>query len=176
MAGLPSAFTQRLAPEPGNHPDHRHGCCRQELLEVRAREAKVSTLAEINAPDPLRKATLHPCPQRVLCCELRRLLALPRGLERLMVDWWADRELAGGCLGGGARLAGGTRATGAEIRERDAPGTGADRSRGSAAPSAGDGEVPWPGKAPRAGRGKGCRGWGGMVGKGETWGGGLGES
>jgi hypothetical protein len=106
---------------------------------VRAREAKVSTLAEINAPDPWREATLHTCPQRVLCCELRRLLALPRSLERLMVDWWADRELAGGCLGGGARLAGGTRATGAGIGEIEEPGMGMVWCRGSAPRSAGDG-------------------------------------
>jgi hypothetical protein len=82
---------------------------------MRACEAKVSTLAEINAPDPLREAALHSCPQRGLCWELRRLLALPRGLEHLMVDLWADRELAGGYLGGGARLAGGTRATGGPV-------------------------------------------------------------
>jgi len=43
-----------------------HGCCRQELLEVRLRQANVSTPAEINAPDPLRQAALHPCPQRIL--------------------------------------------------------------------------------------------------------------
>jgi hypothetical protein len=53
VAGLPPAFTQRLALRPGNHPDHIHGRCRQKMLEVRAREAKVATLAKINAPDPL---------------------------------------------------------------------------------------------------------------------------
>jgi hypothetical protein len=111
VAGLPPALAQRPAPEPGDHPDHMHGGCRQELLEVRSRQAKVSTPAEIKAPDPLRQAALHPCPQRILGCELRCLLALPRGLERLMVGLWADRELAGGCVGGRARPAGGTRAT-----------------------------------------------------------------
>jgi hypothetical protein len=77
--GLPPAFTQRLAPEPGHHPHHMHGRCRQELLEVRARQAKVSTLAEINAPDPLRQATFDPGSQRILRCEFRCLLALPCG-------------------------------------------------------------------------------------------------
>jgi hypothetical protein len=93
---------------------HRGG--REELLEVRAREAKVSTPAAINAPDPLREATLHPCPQRILGFEPRCPLALPRRLERLMVDLWADRELVGGCLSGSALPAGGTRATGGPVK------------------------------------------------------------
>jgi hypothetical protein len=93
---------------------HRGGI--EELLEVRARSAKVSTPAEVKAPDPLREATLHPCPQRILGFELRGPLALPRRLERLMVDWWADRELAGGCLGGSALPAGGTRTTGRPVK------------------------------------------------------------
>ena len=88
-----------------------HGCRRQERLEVRACQAKVSTPAEIKTSYPLREAALHPCPQRILGCELRCPLALPRSLERLMVGLWADRELAGGCVGGRARPAGGTRAT-----------------------------------------------------------------
>ena len=37
VTGLPPALAQRLAPEPGDHPDHIHGRRRQELLEVRAR-------------------------------------------------------------------------------------------------------------------------------------------
>jgi hypothetical protein len=95
VAGRPPALAQRPAPEPGDHPDHMHGGCRRELLEVRARQAKVSTPAEVKVPDPLRQAALHPCPQRILGFELRSLLALPRRLERLMVGLWADRELAG---------------------------------------------------------------------------------
>ena len=43
----------------------------QELLEVRARQAKIPTPAEIKAPDPLREAALHPRPQRILGFELR---------------------------------------------------------------------------------------------------------
>jgi hypothetical protein len=92
------------------------GGCLQELLEVRARQAQGATPAEINAPDPLREATLHPCPQRILGFARRCPLALPRRLERLMVDLWADRELAGGCLGGSARSADGTRATGGPVK------------------------------------------------------------
>ena len=33
---------------------------------MRSRQANVSTPVEINAPDPLRQAALHPCPQRIL--------------------------------------------------------------------------------------------------------------
>jgi hypothetical protein len=106
---------------------------------MRPCQPNVSTAAQIKASRALREATLDPGLQRVLCFELRRLLALPRGLERLMVDWWADRELAGGCLGGGARLAGGTRATGAGIGEIEEPGMGMVWCRGSAPRSAGDG-------------------------------------
>jgi hypothetical protein len=36
VAGLPSAFAQRLAPEPGDYPGDIHGGCREEMLEVRA--------------------------------------------------------------------------------------------------------------------------------------------
>jgi hypothetical protein len=37
VAGLPPAFAQRLAPEPGDHPDDIHGRRREELLKMRAR-------------------------------------------------------------------------------------------------------------------------------------------
>jgi hypothetical protein len=93
---------------------HRGGS--EELLEVRARQPQVATPAEINAPDPLRQAALHPCPQRIPGFERRRPLALPRRLERLWVDLWADRELAGGCLSGRALPAGGTRTTGGPVK------------------------------------------------------------
>jgi hypothetical protein len=116
VAGLPPTLAQRLAPAPGDHPDHIHRGGSEELLEVRARQAKVATPAELNAPDPLREATLHACPQRILGFELRGALALPRRLERLMVDLWADRELAGGGLGGSALPAGGTRTTGRPVK------------------------------------------------------------
>jgi hypothetical protein len=53
VAGLPPAFAQRLAPEPGDHPDDIHGWRRQEVLEVRARYATVPTPAQIEAPRAL---------------------------------------------------------------------------------------------------------------------------
>jgi hypothetical protein len=116
MSRLPPALPQGLAPEPSDHLHHIHGGGSEQLLEVRARQPEIPTPAEINAADPLREAALHPCPQRILRFELRRLLALPRGLERLMVDLRADRQLARGCLGGGALPAGGTRATGGPLK------------------------------------------------------------
>jgi hypothetical protein len=82
---------------------------------VRASQPKVPTPAQIKASDPLQEAALDPCPQGVLDFEVYRLLPLACGQERLMVDLWADRELAGGCLGGGALPAGGTRATGGPV-------------------------------------------------------------
>jgi len=53
VAGRPPAFASWFTPEPGDHSDHIHCGGIEELLEVRARYAKVSTPAEINAPDPL---------------------------------------------------------------------------------------------------------------------------
>ena len=61
---------------------------------------------------PLRQATLHPRPQGILHCELRCLLPLPCGLERLVVGLRVDGELAWSRLRGGAGTAGGTLATG----------------------------------------------------------------
>src|SRR5919109_2563704 len=116
MSRLPLPLAQWFTPEPGDHPDHSHGRRRQELLEVCARQAQISTLAEIKASDPLRQATLHPGSQRILRFELRRLLALPRYLERLMVGLGADCQLARSRLGGGARLTGGTHATGGPVK------------------------------------------------------------
>jgi hypothetical protein len=80
MAGRPPAFAQRLASEPGDHPDDIHGRRREEVLEVRACQAQIPTLAEIKSSDPLRETALHSRPQGILCDERRRLLALPRGL------------------------------------------------------------------------------------------------
>jgi hypothetical protein len=64
------------------------------LLEVRACESNAPPPAKIKAPAPLREAALHPCPQRILGYELRRLLPLPCGLDRLMMGLRADGELA----------------------------------------------------------------------------------
>jgi hypothetical protein len=96
-----------------------HGRRRQELLELGARQPNVPTLAEIKASDPLREAALDPGPQGILGFERRRLLALTRGLDRLVVDLRPNRELAGSRVRRSARLAGGTPTTGGSI-ETDA--------------------------------------------------------
>jgi hypothetical protein len=111
VAGLPPALAQGLAPEPGDHPDDIHGGRREEVLEVRACQAKIPTPAQIEASRALRETTLHSRPQGILCGELRRLLALPRGLECLVVGLQPDGELAWSAARRGARLAGGARTT-----------------------------------------------------------------
>src|SRR5262245_14995182 len=116
VTGLSPALAQRLAPEPGDDPDHIHGRRRQGLLEMRACQPQRPTPAEIETSYPLREAALHPRPQGILRFELGGFQAVASGLERLMVDLWADRELAGGCLGGRARPAGGTRTTGGPVK------------------------------------------------------------
>jgi hypothetical protein len=116
MAGRPQAFAQRLAPEPGDHPDDIHGGRREEVLEGRACQAKIPTPAEINASDPWRETALHSRPQGILGDERRRLLALPRALECLVVGLQPGRELARGASRRGARLAGGARATRGSVK------------------------------------------------------------
>src|SRR5262245_41920460 len=124
MAELPTTFTQGLAPQPGDHADHMHSRRRQELLKVRAHQPPISTPAEFKASYSLRDTALHPRPQRIPGFELQAPLALPCRLEHLMVDLWADRGLAGGCLGGRALPAGGTRPAGRPVKpdanDRDA--------------------------------------------------------
>ena len=82
---------------------------------MRARQPQIPTPAEIKAPDPLRQAALHPARSAywALNCGVSWRC---RGRERLMVGLWADRELAGGCLGGSALPAGGTRTTGRPVK------------------------------------------------------------
>jgi hypothetical protein len=116
VAELPPALAQSLAPEPGDHPDHMHGCRGQELLEVRARQAKIPTPAEINASDPLREAPLHPHSQGILGFELGGLLPLAGGLDGLVVGLRPDGELPRGVSRRGAHLTGGTRATGGLVK------------------------------------------------------------
>jgi hypothetical protein len=110
-AELPPALAQRLAPEPGDHSDHIHGRRRQELLEVRAREAQIATPAQIKTSHPLREATLNPGTQGILRGERGRLLALPRRLQRLVVGLQRDGKLAGGSSRRGTGRARGARPT-----------------------------------------------------------------
>ena len=62
VSRLPPALSQGLISEPSDHPDdiHRYGC--EEMLEVRTRQAAVTTLAHIKAPDALREAALDARP------------------------------------------------------------------------------------------------------------------
>jgi hypothetical protein len=82
---------------------------------VRARQAKIPTPAEINASDPLREATLHPCSQGILGFELGGLLPLAGGLDGLVVRLRPDGELPWGVFRHGAHTTGGARATGGPV-------------------------------------------------------------
>jgi hypothetical protein len=84
----------------------------KQLLKVRARQPDVPPLAALEAPCPLREAGLHTRPQRLLLFALRGLLALSRGLDRLVVGFGPDGQLAGGLCRPRARLAGRPDATG----------------------------------------------------------------
>jgi hypothetical protein len=110
-AGLPPAFASWFTPEPGDHPGHIHGGRRQELLEGCARQPQVPAPAAINTADPWREAALHPRPQGILRCERGGLLAVARGLARLMVCLQPDGELPWGVLRGGTGPTGGARPT-----------------------------------------------------------------
>ena len=83
---------------------------------MRPCQPNVSTAAHIKAPRALREATLDPCPQGILGFEFRRLLALPRGLDGLVVGLRPDRELTWGAFRRGARRAGGARATSRSVK------------------------------------------------------------
>ena len=95
VSRLSSAFAYRFALEPGDHPHDIHGCGCEELLEVRAREAEITTLPEIKASDALREAALYPRPEGILGLERGRSLALARGLESFVVGLGPDCELPG---------------------------------------------------------------------------------
>ena len=115
VAKRPPAFAQRLAPQPGDHPDHIHGGRRQQLLEVRACQSQVPTLTEVKAPGTLREATLDPGPQSVLDFEVSRPLPLAGSLDGLVVGLRPDGELAWGAFRRGARRTGGAGATGTSV-------------------------------------------------------------
>src|SRR5919108_6556795 len=116
VAWLSSALAQRLIPSPGDHPHDMHRRGIEQVLEVRARQAAVATLAHSKAPDALREAALDTRPERILLFELGRLLALAGGLHRLMVGLGADGELAWRTFGCGTHLTGGTGTTGGLVK------------------------------------------------------------
>ena len=116
VSQLPATLAEGLTPKPGYDPDDIHRSGSEELLEVRARQATVATLAHSKAPDALREATLHARPQRILGFELGRLLALSRGLHRFVVGLRADGELPWGVLRRGTHLPGGTGTTGGLVK------------------------------------------------------------
>jgi hypothetical protein len=82
---------------------------------VRARQAKIPTPAKINASDPLREATLHPCSQGVLGFELGGFLPLAGGLDGLVVCLRPDGELPWGVFRRSAHTTGGAHATGGAV-------------------------------------------------------------
>jgi hypothetical protein len=116
VSGLPPALAERCTLEPGDHPHDIHRRGSEQLLEVRARQTAVATLAHIKAPDALRKAALDTRPECIFLFELGRLLALAGGLHRFVVGLGADRELAWRILGGGTDGTTGTGATGGRVK------------------------------------------------------------
>jgi hypothetical protein len=82
---------------------------------MRARDAQIATLAQIAASYAWREATFNARSQGILCGALRRRLALPRRLERLVVGLPPDGELARCSFGWGARLANRAGATGRAV-------------------------------------------------------------
>src|SRR5688500_4781193 len=114
VSRLPPAFAYRCTLEPGDHPHEIHRRGSEQVLEVRARQAAVATLAQIKAPDALREAALHARPEPLLLFERGGLLALAGGLPRFMVGLGADGELAWRIFGGGTDVTSGTGATGGQ--------------------------------------------------------------
>jgi hypothetical protein len=112
VSRLPPALADRFTLEPGDPPDHMHGHGRAPVLERRARQAAVATLAQRQAPDALREATLDARPECLWLFARGRLLALSRGLHRVGVGVGADGALPGGILRRGTHLTGGTGTTG----------------------------------------------------------------
>src|SRR5215510_1650957 len=116
VSRLPPALAERFTLEPGDHPHDIHRRGSEQVLEVRARQAAVATLAQLKAPDTLREATLHARPQRILGFELGRLLALSRGLHRLMVDLRPHSKLPRGVFRRRTPRSGGTGTTGGLVK------------------------------------------------------------
>src|ERR671936_289745 len=116
VSRLPPAFAYGSILEPGDHPHDIHRRGSEQVLEVRARQAAVATLAQRKAPDALREATLHARPQRILGFALGCLLTLARSLDCFVVGLGADGELSWRIFCCGAYVPGGTGATGGPVK------------------------------------------------------------
>jgi hypothetical protein len=116
VSWLPPALFQELTSEPSDHLDHIHGHGREEVLEVRPRQAEVATLAQIKAPDALGEAALDTRPERIFLFELGCLLALAGGLHRLMVGLGPHSELPRGVLRRRTHLTGWAGPTGGLVK------------------------------------------------------------
>src|SRR5919197_5538951 len=126
VSRLPPALAERFALEPGDHPHEIHRRGSEQVLEVRARQAAVATLAHSKASDAWREAALNTRPERILLFELGCLLALAGGLHRLMVGLGADGELAWRIFGGGTDVPGGTGTTGGLVKTAPKPRSAGD--------------------------------------------------
>jgi hypothetical protein len=78
--------------------------------------ADVAVLPYTTPPNRLRVRALNPSSTGVFGCEPGTFLPLPRGLDRLVLGFWPDRQLARRLFGSGARLADRARATGRPIK------------------------------------------------------------
>src|SRR5439155_19676886 len=101
VSRLSPAFAYGFTLEPGDHPHEIHRRSSEQVLEVGAHQAAVTTLAQIKAPDALREAALDARPERIGLFEVGRLLALTGGLHSLVVSLGGDVGLEWGVWWGG---------------------------------------------------------------------------
>src|SRR5215813_1297855 len=116
VSRLSPAFASRFALKPGDHPHDIHRRGSEQVLEVRARQAAVATLAQSKAPNALREAALDTRPERILLFECGRLLASAGGLYRLMVGLGPHGKLPRGVFRRRTHLPGGTGTTGGLVK------------------------------------------------------------
>jgi hypothetical protein len=85
------------------------------MLQMRFGQPEIARPAQATAANALGVRALDPGPPGILSLKLGGLLPLPGGLDRLVLGFRPDRELAGGVFGPGAYLARRTGATGRPI-------------------------------------------------------------
>ena len=102
MSHLPSWLATGPALEPIDDPYdiHRRGI--QGLLEVGVGQSDIATLSQIKATHALRQGALRAGSQGIPGFKLRRLLALPCGLQRHMLLVGPDGQLPRCLIGPGA--------------------------------------------------------------------------